>query len=615
MDRRGFDSPMDWDYENRPPVDHSSPFATTSSRTQRGFFSPSKASASPFESPSRSLPSPPRSFFNPSLPQKPSPPNFRNPAFTTPQKRVEELAYCEYSGPESSPSKSLSGDLEADPAAATEPESEDHPTDRSVDLLPLAKAQRNRNHDSSRRGGGGVTTAGVIGTVKIMRSASREKDRQRTRSRRKLPSLIPGGADSDSNVSISEGDGPQRPRFRIGRQDHDPGDEQESSARYIASGTLVSLFIGGNFYYKVVSVSASMLWAYAALVFPRKANHKQKAKSDRRLGDRVLGFLAIVARVSGFLVLLVWCVLLTPIQIFVPTPMDAWTRYAEHPPFRSYEVLRQPEHPIVDVFAIHGLGSNPRSAWRYVGNGTEVYWLQDLLPQQEGFENLRIIMINHQTRWDSNSPEADFDVFAKMMLDEIEHLHHKNRPIIFIAHSFGGLLLKRSLVLATSRSKDVARMTKGVLFLGVPHFGTKAAFIASLLACTAYWRGSSTTMLEYMAEGNSIVERLDKDFDEAYAEADSKREYDTPYISNFLEMRPERFGKLSLSPTVNTKSGSLRYGKEVRLDTDHRGLNKFRATDDPNFELFLRQFRRALLHAGYGGDSPKASTGRRWLGT
>jgi pimeloyl-ACP methyl ester carboxylesterase len=267
------------------------------------------------------------------------------------------------------------------------------------------------------------------------------------------------------------------------------------------------------------------------------------------------------------------------------------------------------------VFAIHGLGSNPRSAWRYVGNGTEVYWLQDLLPQQEGFENLRIIMINHQTRWDSNSPEADFDVFARMMLDEIEHLHHKNRPIIFIAHSFGGLLLKRSLVLATSRSKDVARMTKGVLFLGVPHFGAKAAFIASLLACTAYWRGSSTTMLEYMAEGNSIVEKLDKDFDEAYAKADSKREYETPYISNFLEMRPERFGKLSLSPTVNTKSGSLRYGEEVRLDTDHRGLNKFRATDDPNFELFLRQFRRALLHAGYDGDSPKGSTGRRWLGT
>ncbi|KAH6954701.1 hypothetical protein DER45DRAFT_314694 [Fusarium avenaceum] len=301
------------------------------------------------------------------------------------------------------------------------------------------------------------------------------------------------------------------------------------------------------------------------------------------------------AKTAGLLVLILWCLIISPIHIFIPTPMDAWTRYAEHPTFRSFEVLNDPgRSTIVEIFAIHGLGSNPSSAWRYGGNGSQVYWLTDLLPKQKGLENIKIIMLNHQTRWDSHSPEIDFDVFAKMMLDDIEHLHQKNRPIIFIAHSFGGLLLKKSLVLATTRSKHILQMTKGIYFLGVPHHGTKASFPASLLACTAYWRGSSTTMLEYMSESNPAVAALDKEFYEAYARPSQIRDYNAPYVCNFLEMRPERLGRLSLNPTVNIKSGTLHYAEDLLLDTDHRGLNKFQSPNDPNFEKFLRHFYHAL---------------------
>lgn len=124
-------------------------------------------------------------------------------------------------------------------------------------------------------------------------------------------------------------------------------------------------------------------------------------------------------------------------------------------------------------------------------------------------------------------------------------------------------------------------MTRGILFLGVPHRGTKAALLSSLLACTAYWRGSSTTMLDHMSEGNSAIASLDTDFYKAYARPSPTREYKAPFISNFIEMRPERFGGLSLSSTVNIKSGTLHYAEDILLDTDHRGLNKFRASDDP----------------------------------
>ncbi|PVH69817.1 hypothetical protein DL98DRAFT_438247, partial [Cadophora sp. DSE1049] len=141
------------------------------------------------------------------------------------------------------------------------------------------------------------------------------------------------------------------------------------------------------------------------------------------------------------------------------------------------------------VFAIHGLGSNPSSAWRYRGNGTDVHWLKDILPKQENLNQIRVTTLNHQTRWDSHVPDISFSTHAEKMLGEIERINQLqgNRPIIFIAHSFGGLLLKQALVLASTQSKQVAKMTKGILFLGVPHYGTRVTFVASVLSCTAYW--------------------------------------------------------------------------------------------------------------------------------
>lgn len=65
-------------------------------------------------------------------------------------------------------------------------------------------------------------------------------------------------------------------------------------------------------------------------------------------------------------------------------------------------------------------------------------------------------------------------------------------------------------------------------------------------------------MLEYMSESNPAVATLDKEFYEAYARPSRTREYSLPYICNFLEMRPERFGRLSLEQVILTKGFAIR---------------------------------------------------------
>jgi hypothetical protein len=105
---------------------------------------------------------------------------------------------------------------------------------------------------------------------------------------------------------------------------------------------LVSFFFGGNFYCKVVSVSTSLLWAYAVFIFPWKTKAPSSLKPVTNSWARIITLPVGLARISGFMVLLAWCAMLTPLQLFVPTPMDAWTKYSEHPPFKSSEVIYPP---------------------------------------------------------------------------------------------------------------------------------------------------------------------------------------------------------------------------------------------------------------------------------
>jgi hypothetical protein len=98
------------------------------------------------------------------------------------------------------------------------------------------------------------------------------------------------------------------------------------------------------------------------------------------------------------------------------------------------------------------------------------------------------------------------------------------------------------------RSSDIATLTRGILFLGVPHGGTKAAFGAALLSCTAYWRGSSSTLLEYMAPGHSAMVALESSFYDAYIKPRSRIDLSPPYVCDFIEMRSETFGRFTLWP-------------------------------------------------------------------
>ena len=69
------------------------------------------------------------------------------------------------------------------------------------------------------------------------------------------------------------------------------------------------------------------------------------------------------------------------------------------------------------IIAVHGLGSVPDRAW--VHKESKQNWLKAFLPDDLGHK-ARIMVYNHQSRWESYAFTKGFDAFAQDLLRALE---------------------------------------------------------------------------------------------------------------------------------------------------------------------------------------------------
>lgn len=95
-----------------------------------------------------------------------------------------------------------------------------------------------------------------------------------------------------------------------------------------------------------------------------------------------------------------------------------------------------------------------------------------------------------------------------------------------------------------------------MIFLGVPHRGTAAAFVGLLMSCMSYWRGSSSALLEYMTKDGGPRKQLLEDFHKDFA-SKPVAGYALPYICDVYEDRPEMIFGIALGRVCNALLPSL----------------------------------------------------------
>lgn len=93
------------------------------------------------------------------------------------------------------------------------------------------------------------------------------------------------------------------------------------------------------------------------------------------------------------------------------------------------------------------------------------------------------------------------------------------RPILFIAHSLGGIIVKEALATAHENNifSSIRLFTYGIMFLGVPHRGTKLAnsygkILANIARC--YYWAPKNSFLESLQEKSEYNDELNTRFNE-----------------------------------------------------------------------------------------------------
>ncbi|KAL7921272.1 Alpha/Beta hydrolase protein [Trichoderma austrokoningii] len=153
----------------------------------------------------------------------------------------------------------------------------------------------------------------------------------------------------------------------------------------------------------------------------------------------------------------------------------------------------------VDIIAVHGLSGNWLKTW-VASDGA--IWLRDRLPQLLAERNIqaRVLSYGYDTSFILAKSINNIEIVAGDLISQIDSIRttdeQKKAPIIFVAHSLGGLVVKAAFNKACTEKIDyqnVADETAGYVFLGVPHRG----------ADLAGWASKATTIVKIFTSRNN----------------------------------------------------------------------------------------------------------------
>ncbi|KAE8454451.1 hypothetical protein EG329_000074 [Mollisiaceae sp. DMI_Dod_QoI] len=179
-------------------------------------------------------------------------------------------------------------------------------------------------------------------------------------------------------------------------------------------------------------------------------------------------------------------------------------------------VLVDPEEPSLDIVFVHGFTGHPERTWTHKNgeasfreddesesaepppkvrklnlfstlqqnrssNHSAVYWPQCLVP--DAAPNARVLTYGYDTHirhWTGPpvSRNTVYDIAWDFLVAlEAERRLEPSRPVLFIAHSLGGIIVKEMLrrsgscYLSQSQLHDIFKSTIGIMFFGTPHGG------------------------------------------------------------------------------------------------------------------------------------------------
>ncbi|GJC99405.1 hypothetical protein ColKHC_08231 [Colletotrichum higginsianum] len=279
----------------------------------------------------------------------------------------------------------------------------------------------------------------------------------------------------------------------------------------------------------------------------------------------------------------------------------------------------------VDIVAVHGIMANPTSTWKHSKTGTN--WLADpsMLPDSLKEHGVRIMAFGYESKWfGRGSVRQSLSNLATDLLQALNQKreHCPQRPIIFIAHCFGGLVAQKAYTMAALQEGDypgIWKSTKGMMFLGTPHSGvndgtnlTKQGQIYD--AIVARKLEVQDNVLLTVARDNDVLVDAVSEFARKVSTSAPP-----PMLFSFYELKPTNLGAIvgqkfvpllneSQEFVVGQSSATLLGHEKQGLALDHFGINKFEDNQDNNYQKvswrILKMVREAKVDSLTTEDTP-----------
>ncbi|RGP78881.1 ankyrin repeat-containing [Fusarium longipes] len=286
--------------------------------------------------------------------------------------------------------------------------------------------------------------------------------------------------------------------------------------------------------------------------------------------------------------------------------------------FFGFTQLYQPNaNPSVtaDIIAITGLDGHAYGSWRGKGSLGRM-WLRDFLSKD--LPHCRTMIYGYNSKLSSHGIDTIMD-YGRELMEELKKIRNseevsyceliistpgmrltvmeyqlRQRPLFFIAHSFGGIILAHCLVKAVQTNEDdhptiatLHKATYGMLLFAIPHKGLVVSDIQNMV--TAGGTHPRSALLDQIKVKSDLLANQLVDFKNLIRDRKIVSFYETGQTRqlefNTQAKRWERTG--SFVTAVDTDSALLQLPdsmeEKIPLGTDHSMIVKFDARQSPGY--------------------------------
>jgi len=266
--------------------------------------------------------------------------------------------------------------------------------------------------------------------------------------------------------------------------------------------------------------------------------------------------------------------------------------------------------PSINVLFVHGLGGHLVSTWNRNGSESEnddSFWPRWLTEEKD--IKAAVFLVGYPSRWRIRE-------MARGMLETLiadSQLASNDKPIVFVCHSLGGLIVKKLILEANDdvienpdRNQEQRKFLdriRGVVFLATPHSGSEIATMADWIP------GLSSDAKHDLEQDNPVLVDLSKCYRDYIADRNrayiADKDKQKP-IQHKIFYEKRRVGLvISVVDPDSADPNIIDEDAPIPIDEDHRNICKPDSHDIDVYKI-IKMFLKKIIWSPFQGAAPTA---------